>query len=156
MDKNGDGFVVRNEAQEPILSISVDDLLDQIIEGRPKTFEDRRGPRVNMALHAKVTDPGGFKFDGITETISGGGVFIETPTQLPLGSSLDIEIRLPYEPGDPIHASGEVIWSRPETERIVKFPGMGVKFKGVSKEDRSRIIELVDMITKAQVGGGGK
>jgi uncharacterized protein (TIGR02266 family) len=70
--------------------------------------------------------------------ISEGGVFIATRELKPIGSQVEINIRLP-NPHGVIWTLGEVRWIR-ETEAGAEAPlGMGVRFEGIGEEAQQAI-----------------
>jgi len=148
VDATGQNFAIRNERQEILRIISVDELLATLIAPPVRPDLRRSEPRVNAALRLTFTYGKGTTFEGLSNTIGGGGLFIESPSPYPVGSLLDLEIKLPYRPTEPVYASGKVVWKRTKLERTVFFPGMGIEFKRISPEDKKRIREFVHIFTK--------
>ena len=153
VDQESHSLLISDDSGKIVLAVSADDLLDRLIEQRSGPRLDRRSLRIPIALHLKYTDIKGKSRDGLTATISSGGIFLESYSPYPVGSTFDFDIRLPYQPGDPIYASGEVVWTRVREEHLVKFPGMGIKFNKIGSEDQLRLLELVDMMMKAREAG---
>jgi len=75
---------------------------------------------------------------GSLDNISEGGVFVATKEIKPIGSSIEITIRLP-DPHGIIWTLGEVRWIR-DTSAGVEAPlGMGIRFQTISKESQDAI-----------------
>jgi len=148
VDATGQNFAIRNENQEILRIISVDELLATFVAPLIHPDLRRSETRVNAALQLKFTYGKGTTFEGISGTIGGGGLFIESRSPYPIGSLLDLEIKLPYRPTEPVYASGKVVWNRTKMERTIFFPGMGIEFKRISPEDKKRILEFVHIFTK--------
>ena len=141
-------MIIRNEEDEIVLTIPVDDILERFLDRKFEQYGNRKGPRVNASLQLKYTDQDGKEYEGMTGTIGSGGLFLESQSLYSIGSSLTFEIKLPHQPLRPIRASGDVVWTRPRMERVVQFPGMGIQFKKISSEDQQRLLEFVEMITR--------
>lgn len=72
-------------------------------------------------------------FEGITQNLSEGGVFIATTELKPIGTELDLTIELP-PPFPSVWTRGEVRWIG-EAGRDANTPlGMGVQFRMISEE----------------------
>jgi len=76
---------------------------------------------------------GGEDFTGKCLDISGGGMFIETPTDVPAGTLINMQFKLPDGPVASIICSGEVTWlNRKPNPMKAHYPnGLGVKFIGL-------------------------
>jgi type IV pilus assembly protein PilZ len=92
------------------------------------------------------------------------GIFIETRTPLPKGTQLNLEFELPK--GGRFKERGEVMWVNPFRPTGPNLnPGMGIRFLELSREARSKIVELVRKIAyldddahgggEGSEGGGG-
>jgi uncharacterized protein (TIGR02266 family) len=75
---------------------------------------------------------------GFTENISGGGVFVATYMLRPIGARVEMSVRLPGFQ-DPLQLRGEVRWIREPGAGADVWPGMGIRFEGVSGEDEVTI-----------------
>jgi type IV pilus assembly protein PilZ len=153
IDLEDRGLIFLNEKGEVLLKISVDELLDRIIAEKNESYGNRREPRVNAALQLRFKDPNGKLYDGMTGTIGTGGLFLESDHLYPVGSPLELEIKFPHEPDEPIRAVGEVVWNRARMERTIHFPGMGIKFSRISEEDKERLQGFVRVLTRAKRAG---
>jgi len=82
-----------------------------------------------------------FKSDYIAD-ISGGGLFIQTLTPLPVGTEIEFKIAFPSIP-KLIEAKGVVV--RVSEQQISDgLPGMGIKFIGLT-EDNARFINTMTL-----------
>jgi uncharacterized protein (TIGR02266 family) len=71
--------------------------------------------------------------------VSMGGTFIETPTPLPPGTLLKLELKLAAE-RHAIHGIGRVVWVR--EGQSAGPPGMGIKFIKIDGISKSAIARL--------------
>jgi type IV pilus assembly protein PilZ len=153
IDPGGEELILKNEKGEILLKLSVDDLLDRLLRGRNEAYGNRREPRVNAVLQTRFRDADGKLYDGMTGTIGTGGLFLESDRLYPIGTPLEMEIKIPHEPDEPVRAGGEVVWSRAKMERTIHFPGMGIKFNRISESDRERLVRFVKILTRAKQAG---
>lgn len=80
---------------------------------------------------------------GKTMNLSEGGVFIASTELKPIGSEVDLTIRLP-SPLAPVWARGEVKWIG-EAGKSANAPlGMGVQFSMISDESLRAIREFLE------------
>jgi len=156
IDSEGRGLVLVNEKGEVLMRISVDDLLDRLLSEKKESYGNRREPRVNAALQLRFKDPNGKRYDGMTGTIGTGGLFLESDHLYPVGSAIELEIKFPHEPDEPVRAVGEVVWNRARMERTIHFPGMGIKFSAISEEDRKRLQSFIRILTRVKQAGGSQ
>lgn len=75
---------------------------------------------------------------GFAENLSGGGVFVATYVLRPIGTKLDLRIRVAGGVV-PLHVRGEVRWTREPSRSGDLWPGMGVRFEALSPENEERI-----------------
>ena len=66
-------------------------------------------------------------YAGLAENISAGGLFIATHQLQPVGSRIELSLRMPETDGE-FHIVGEVRWVRVYNERSDTPPGFGVRF----------------------------
>ncbi len=85
------------------------------------TFEASSGARSSRLLQ--------------TRDVSTSGLFVVTRRRLPIGTRLELSLRVPTEP-HPIRASAEVVRRSSERERT---EGIGVRFVGFEGEDAKRL-----------------
>ena len=113
--------------------------------GTTDADERRRAPRVLVDLEVDYALEDNYLFAYITD-ISATGIFIRTVAPEPAGTHLNLRFT-PVEE-DRFELEGEVIWVNPYRPGAPDslHPGMGVRFLGLSDDDRRRLIELVRRI----------
>lgn len=129
----------------------VDFVQDSVKETRPQRAA-RDYPRSRLAAKVRYVTQDDRQFDGVTCEIGGGGIFIETQLPPRLGTTLSLALVLPDDPTTPINAQGKVAWIRPNEERYVFFPGMGVQFTEISETGRERLLSMVKSLDHARKG----
>jgi type IV pilus assembly protein PilZ len=111
----------------------------------------RRDPRVPIELRVEYRRLNSF-FADYTKNISRGGTFIHTRKPLPPGTEFLFVLVIPKLDG-PIRLIGEVVWvTPPEESNEENPPGMGIRFKYDSDEERSRIEHVVEALVKSELG----
>ena len=87
--------------------------------GRPSGSERRRYPRFRISAEVDFGSESNF-FAGKTKNISEGGLFIETDVELPVGTSVMVDLGLMD-----IHATveAEIMWVISPTSRICPLIG---------------------------------
>ncbi|HTM23415.1 MAG TPA: TIGR02266 family protein [Kofleriaceae bacterium] len=105
--------------------------------------KSRAGRRVDLRFRRAET--GGDFVDAVTRNIGLGGAYILTDMPEPVGTRLEIEIRIPGgEPGIPV--SAEVRWNTaPEDDE--DSAGMGVRFAEIDVEATLRLSEYFATLT---------
>ncbi len=102
----------------------------------------RQFPRIHYKVEVTLESESTF-YSGFTENISAGGLFIATYDLRPMGQQIQLEFTVPNRQ-QPISVLGEVRWIRefnPANPDMT--PGMGVKFIGLSEQDRRDIEAFV-------------
>ena len=99
--------------------------------------ERRRHPRENVSLQVRLEGPDQL-LSGSSENVSIGGVFIETPLNIELGTLLHVICTLPDD--SVVEADGVVSWKRQERDEVPA--GVGVEFLAMSEQDRSALDRL--------------
>jgi len=77
-------------------------------------------------------------FEGMTENISDGGLFIATLATSPIGTTFDLVFELP-DHAPPVRTRAVVRWLREGEDGDTPAPGMGVQFIDLKPEDALRI-----------------
>ncbi len=72
----------------------------------------------------------------VTRDVSIGGLFVKTPTPLPLDSEVSVSFRL--------GATDSLLSCRAKVAYSIKSLGMGLLFVGLSEESRSALQKFVD------------
>ncbi len=89
--------------------------------------------------------------DAMSSDISAGGIRLMTPGPLRPGDLIDLEITIHGSDGEPIQASGEVVWQNQisstsfETGAIIRY---------MKEEDKRRFMAFVFDQMSRVVGGG--
>lgn len=155
LDSAAETLEVIGPADEPLGTVSWDAVID-FIHNSSKTSRPQRPPRnysrSPLAAILRYTTPGSKHSAGVTCEIGGGGIFIETSSPPPIGTTLTLELALPDDPANPISAHGQVAWVRAEEQRHVLYPGMGVQFTEISGEHRARIVKMVKSLDHSRSG----
>ncbi len=130
---------------EPLGNLSWEFVIDQILTYRTPGVpcDARSEPRVSLSVRVKYNTPEGTQFDSRANGIGGGGLFIESPEPLPVGTKLAVQFALLDNPSEWLHAKGVVAWVCPKADQYTFSPGMGVQFTDIAPEARNRILELV-------------
>jgi uncharacterized protein (TIGR02266 family) len=99
--------------------------------------ERRKAARHELQVHIDFHTDSQF-FNGYSEDMSDGGMFVATYSVLPIGSEVALEFELPA--GRKIKSAGRVVWHRDASSGGA--PGMGVSLQAPSDEDREAILEF--------------
>jgi uncharacterized protein (TIGR02266 family) len=110
-----------------------------IEEAPPEAPSIRVEARWDVELEVDVFSDSNF-YLGFTENLSGGGVFVATYMVRPIGTVLDLRIRLAGD-DQPLHVRGAVRWIR--TAGGDSWPGMGICFEGLSSVDDARVRDFL-------------
>ncbi|MBI4714361.1 MAG: TIGR02266 family protein [Nitrospirae bacterium] len=79
--------------------------------------------------------------EAFTQTLGGGGLFIETTSPAPVTTGVKVAFSLPGESRRHT-VEGKVVWVRERFEGEFS-PGMGIQYTKISREDRERIQEWI-------------
>ena len=94
----------------------------------------RKHPRIELPKGMLVAwQGGGHREAARISSLSLGGIFINTPDPAPSGTILQLVFEIP---GGDVRARGTVVYSRPGK-------GMGVQFRGMVGNERSRLAYLL-------------
>lgn len=99
--------------------------------------ERRRHPRESVCLKVRLEGPDQL-LSANSENVSIGGVFIETPRNIELGTLLHVICTLPDE--SVVEGDGVVSWTRQERDGVPA--GVGVEFLAMSEQDRAALDKL--------------
>jgi uncharacterized protein (TIGR02266 family) len=100
------------------------------LDSSNRRVHDRYTCKVDVTMESESTF-----YNGFTENISAGGLFIATYDTRPLGQRLSLEFSIPGK-AEPITAEGEIRWVREYNETTPDIiPGMGVRFLNLTQED---------------------
>src|SRR5262249_49835684 len=106
----------------------------------------RQAPRLEHELPVAYKTVDGFITDWAIN-ISRGGIFINTPNPLPVGTTVRLIISLP-DTSFPFDLVGRVTRINEVENPRQQVPGMGIEFIGIEDEKRNRIQRLVDRLRK--------
>ena len=91
----------------------------------------RIDPRYERQMEIEVTVEG-TRQTSQTKNISLGGLYLESPTSLPIGTTVQLRFQLPTQP-EPVEVAGDVRWV------VKKGPGdqsgIGIRFQGLRARD---------------------
>jgi uncharacterized protein (TIGR02266 family) len=76
-------------------------------------------------------------YAGLSENLSEGGLFVATYAPRPVGSAIDVTLKLPGH-GEPVRTRGTVRWVREFSEMSDTVPGMGLRLE-LDDQDLPRI-----------------
>lgn len=116
-------------------------------DGQPDA-DRRRHRRYDASISVDFSDGDNFLFAYI-ENISEMGIFIRTEDPLPVGTELSL--RFGPNGDEPLELEGEVMWVNPlKPLGDNPNPGMGVKFRNLSPDQRERVVEVVRTVAYLQ------
>lgn len=150
LDCERETITLLDRAGEQLGTVTWESVIDYIraLIAKSRTGESRSQPRAPLAATVKYKSAEGYQIEGRASGIGGGGLFIESQTLLPIGTSISLEIALPDRPAEWLEAKGVVAWVCPKPDQYTSSPGMGVRFTTISTEVRKRVLELVNSIKK--------
>jgi type IV pilus assembly protein PilZ len=85
-------------------------------------------------------------FSDFARNINEGGIFVETATPHPLGTAVDLQVRLPGS-DEPVRLKGSVV--HVSEGGGGEPPGLGIEFENLDAPTRQRINELVRKLRAA-------
>ena len=107
---------------------------------RPSWNGDRRSsPRIAIEAELGFESETNF-FNGFSEDLSDGGLFIATYNVLPIGREIIVKFGLPE--GREITTEARVVWVREPHGDV--SPGMGVQFLDLDEEDHAAILRFIE------------
>jgi uncharacterized protein (TIGR02266 family) len=104
-------------------------------------FDKRELKRTTAKLEISLSGPHNF-FNGFTEDISDGGVFVATHQLFPIGTEMLLTLTLE---GKEIEIVADVVWLRDYNDfnSLDNEPGMGLKFRNLSEENKIIINKFI-------------
>jgi Tfp pilus assembly protein PilZ len=112
----------------------------------------RKFPRVNYPCLVVIKN-GEKDRDAIlahTENVGVGGICVILKQNIPMFSTVDIELDL-LDLGNHIQCPGKVVWNvqrRPDSGKKPLFYDIGLEFNGLSDQDYARLQNIVDRLVK--------
>jgi uncharacterized protein (TIGR02266 family) len=116
----------------------------QFQQALDQASSDRREDSVRVPTRLRV----GFESYGeirefLMSNVSRGGLFISTPSPLPLGTKLRIQIRI-EKPGELLDLQGEVAWHNTGPGLVSEELGMGIQFVRLTPEEEKAVDNLYE------------
>lgn len=99
--------------------------------------DKRQHPRLPVELTVSYPNRGALVRDLISD-LSPGGVFVRTKQPLPIGTEVELHVRLSAEE-PPIGVRGKVVWLRDGVGPMER-EGMGIQFTGVMGEVLAELV----------------
>ncbi len=109
----------------------------------PHSNERRSVDRFESTFDVDMTSESNF-FQGFSEDLSDGGIFVATHAARRIGDRLSIAFTLPGIE-TPIRADVEVRWLRAYDEANDTSPGFGARFVDISDDDRALIHRFLSL-----------
>ena len=106
-----------------------------VLSGDSERIQRREWARVEATLQVSVKgidEPVGG--ETVTLNISGGGILVKDPWNMPLGTDVRVEIEV--EPGVKIQALGRVVREPAQDQK-------GIRIDSIGREDSERLVRLV-------------
>ncbi len=106
--------------------------------------EKRRFVRIDwpVIVKYKLLDEPKSEDRCVGKDISEGGLSFPVYERVSKGSSLSLEIELPFD-SMPIFAKGTVAWVREAGQKPARFFEVGIDFKDISLADRKRLRDYI-------------
>jgi type IV pilus assembly protein PilZ len=125
--------MARSHLQEAVSS----DFIDGI--------ERRSSPRAELVVRVNYQTVDSL-FSEFARNINDGGIFVETDTPQPIGTSVELEFKLPGA-DRPIEVIGNVVRSI-ETDQATPdgVAGMGIEFENLDSDVREQINEIIQRL----------
>jgi uncharacterized protein (TIGR02266 family) len=86
-----------------------------------------------------------YVYVGLTENLSGGGVFVATHMLLRVGERLGLKLHLP-ERDKSVHGVGVVRWVRACSPDTAIAPGMGIEFEELDEGCREALEAFLESL----------
>ena len=115
-------------------------------------IERRADPRAAVRTEIKIFYPDlRHLADAICRDISVGGMFVESPSPLAVGTEIRFDLHIPTRRPQVVRGDGVVVWSRKVELDAGKPAGFGVRFLQLDTRFRNLIFRVVDRF----IQGGG-
>jgi len=105
----------------------------------PGLSREKASPRNSVRLNVSFGTAGEISSSLLTN-VSRGGIFVATASPLPIGTRLQLRLRI-EDPAYEIEIEGEVV-SHDLGAELAAQPGMGIRFVGLSEDQRKAVDEL--------------
>ncbi len=148
IDTSNEVFTLIDPNGTAIKSFDWGRVINTMIDDQYKDTNKRGEPRAPLSIKIKYTDDKGKAYESITDTIGGGGLYIESLYPLPAGNTISLEFTLPDRPKETIYADATITWVRQKFEHILYYPGMGVKFTKISEKDKGKLLRMINSLNE--------
>ncbi len=108
----------------------------------PAAIQSRRNERVPVEMAVGLASESNF-YQGFTENLSEGGVFVATYNLRPIGTKM--EVRLGFHTGEDLVIPGIVRWVRSYSDVSDAWPGLGIQFDGLTKDQEEAIQRFIKL-----------
>jgi type IV pilus assembly protein PilZ len=108
-------------------------------------IERRSSPRADIVVRVNYQTVDSL-FSEFARNINDGGIFVETDTPQPVGTSVELEFKLPGA-DQPIEVIGNVVRSI-ESDQVTPdgVTGMGIEFENLDSDVRQQINEIIQRL----------
>ena len=114
---------------------------EELRQNVKKLHDGRVEQRIPVQLLVDYKCDGNYLFD-FCRDLGTGGIFIETQSPLPQGSTVELTFTLP-DSKETLETKGKVIWVQNEVPGKNLTPGMGVQFEQFDKQHRQLLEQFV-------------
>lgn len=113
-----------------------------VAETGPEVSNKRQHNRIPLEIDIDFSSESNF-YNGFTENISEGGVFVATYEHKAMGEKVSLKFRLP-DSNEMIECEGEVRWIREQNADTPDVsPGLGIRFINMSPSVQARVDEFI-------------
>lgn len=100
---------------------------------------------INIVIRKQAEPTKDYKIP--SKNISASGTLVEIEDQLPAGSLLELKLIIPEAP-NPVHATGEVVWTTKDPDRNIF--NTGIQFTKIEEDNKNTFLKfLCDSIYKS-------
>ncbi|MBI4115202.1 MAG: PilZ domain-containing protein [Candidatus Omnitrophica bacterium] len=92
-----------------------------------------------MSVRYELPNTDGSRGIALSKDLSREGLKINSPTQIPEGSTLDLELDIPDDP-KPVRTTGKVVWSQTLRGQDQGYD-LGVRFMMMDPVDKFRVLD---------------
>ncbi|HEX9813358.1 MAG TPA: TIGR02266 family protein [Myxococcota bacterium] len=108
-------------------------------------IERRNSPRADVVVRVNYQTVDSL-FSEFARNINDGGLFVETDTPQPIGTSVELEFKLPGA-DRPIEVVGNVVRSIDADQAAPDgIPGMGIEFENLDSDVRQQVNEIIQKL----------
>ncbi len=115
--------------------------------------KSRASVRVPLSLNVDFESRGEVR-KCLMKNLSAGGIFVATESPLPIGTPLNVRIRV-ERTGEEIELPGEVVSVEVSANLAEEERGMGIRFVNLDEAQREQVAELYEHAIKKLIEGTG-